>query len=156
MGGGISVRSRYGSGAYGRRLAYTREWHKRNRKRSLERRREWGINHSEVIRQQSRLQVFRDRDWIAQRVARRRRMDPTRHREESRKQRELYPERIRAYKAVCRAVRDGRLVKMPCVVCGNSRSFAHHDDYDRVFDVVWLCGIHHKEIHHSHYGLGCA
>lgn len=48
--------------------------------------------------------------------------------------------------AVKNAVRDGRLKKLPCMVCGD-KSEAHHPDYSRPLDVVWLCAMHHRETH---------
>lgn len=48
---------------------------------------------------------------------------------------------------VNRAVAAGRLVKKPCAVCGSPRSQAHHQDYSRPLDVIWLCAKHHAEEH---------
>jgi hypothetical protein len=45
------------------------------------------------------------------------------------------------------AVRDGRVTKQPCFMCGCEEVEAHHPDYSRPLDVVWLCIPHHKEIH---------
>lgn len=46
------------------------------------------------------------------------------------------------------AIRDGRILKMPCEVCGlASKVHAHHDDYAYPFDVRWLCPKHHSEWH---------
>lgn len=58
-----------------------------------------------------------------------------------------YPLKRAAHIAVGNAVRDGRLVKMPCEVCGASSAEAHHDDYDKPLDVRWLCESHHDEWH---------
>ena len=44
------------------------------------------------------------------------------------------------------AIKTGTLVRMPCVNCG-AKAEAHHPDYDRPLDVVWLCPKHHKEAH---------
>jgi len=44
------------------------------------------------------------------------------------------------------AIRDGRLTRLPCEVCG-SKAQAHHDDYSKPFDVRWLCSTHHAEWH---------
>lgn len=63
-----------------------------------------------------------------------------------RKDRALRPERSRARSAVNFAVRTGKLVPWPCLVCG-AKSEAHHPDYSRPLDVVWLCSVHHKEAH---------
>lgn len=59
---------------------------------------------------------------------------------------EKYPGRIKANNAVNNAVRDGRLKRQPCWVCGE-KAVAHHPDYDRPLDVVWLCQPHHKQAH---------
>ena len=45
------------------------------------------------------------------------------------------------------ALRSGRLQKQPCVECGDVNSEAHHPDYSKPFDVVWLCKRHHNQLH---------
>ena len=61
--------------------------------------------------------------------------------------REKYPERYAANTAVANALRDGRLVKTVCAHCGAEQVEAHHPDYARPLDVVWLCAEDHKQIH---------
>ena len=46
-----------------------------------------------------------------------------------------------------RYLAKGLLVKTPCHVCGSLEVEAHHADYSRPLDVVWLCKKHHKELH---------
>ncbi len=46
-----------------------------------------------------------------------------------------------------RMLRNGRLTRGPCEVCGCEKSQAHHDDYDHPETVRWLCAQHHKEHH---------
>jgi hypothetical protein len=62
---------------------------------------------------------------------------------------ERNPERRAAQVAVGNAVRDGRLIPWPvCAVpdcCAKPE--AHHPDYSRPLDVVWLCQAHHKQAH---------
>lgn len=60
--------------------------------------------------------------------------------------RETFPARKKAQTAVGYALRSGRLVAQPCWVCG-SKAEAHHPDYDRPLDVVWLCSPHHHQAH---------
>lgn len=58
-----------------------------------------------------------------------------------------YPERERARNAVSRAIRQGLLNPAACVLEGGDCSGkieAHHDDYSRPLDVVWVCRGHHR------------
>lgn len=45
------------------------------------------------------------------------------------------------------AIRSGKITRLPCEVCGNPKSQAHHDDYSKPLDVKWKCQKHHSEIH---------
>lgn len=49
--------------------------------------------------------------------------------------------------AVARAIRNGGLVRLPCIRCGEAKSLAHHEDYDKPLDVMWLCQPCHKQRH---------
>jgi len=50
------------------------------------------------------------------------------------------------------AIVSGILVRQPCEVCGAIDDVhAHHDDYNKPYDVRWLCRKHHNEFH---YGRG--
>ena len=57
------------------------------------------------------------------------------------------PEKRKANLAVGNALRAGKLHKEPCAICGKIKSQAHHEDYYKPLDVVWLCGRHHMELH---------
>lgn len=57
------------------------------------------------------------------------------------------PVKRAAHIAAGSAIRDGRLVRQPCEVCGNDKAQAHHDDYSKPLDVRWLCTKHHAEWH---------
>jgi hypothetical protein len=56
------------------------------------------------------------------------------------------PLKRKAHHIVGNAIRDGRLLKQPCEVCGLVAQ-AHHDDYSKPLDVRWLCVKHHAEWH---------
>ena len=55
--------------------------------------------------------------------------------------------RSAAHSAVASAIKTGGLVRMPCSRCGNTNSLAHHEDYDKPLEVVWLCQPCHKQRH---------
>lgn len=59
----------------------------------------------------------------------------------------LSRERERIYALVARAVKCGKIAKRPCETCGDPKVKAHHDDYSRPLDVMWLCEIHHRAVH---------
>lgn len=60
---------------------------------------------------------------------------------------ERNPEKRKAQWAVNNAVRDGKLSKAPCEVCGEEEVDGHHDDYSKPLEVRWLCRVHHQAAH---------
>ena len=84
-----------------------------------------------------------------------------RHRQKSRKYREegkkykksdykkwllQNPEKKKAHMEVKNALRSGRMHRHPCCICGN-KAHAHHEDYSKPLEVIWLCPKHHGERH---------
>lgn len=48
---------------------------------------------------------------------------------------------------VNRGVKKGTLIKLDCEECGDPKSEAHHLDYDKPLEVIWLCFKHHRQLH---------
>ena len=44
-------------------------------------------------------------------------------------------------------LRRGKVQKKPCIICGSEDSQAHHQDYNKPLDVIWLCREHHLLVH---------
>jgi hypothetical protein len=61
--------------------------------------------------------------------------------------REKNPQAYKAHTAVNNAVRDGRLMKLACEFCADENVHAHHKDYAKPLDVVWLCPKCHHRLH---------
>lgn len=61
--------------------------------------------------------------------------------------------RKEARSAVGHAIRDGKIDRLPCCICGSEKSEAHHVAYNLPLDVVWLCDKHHKEVHKMHRSI---
>jgi len=57
------------------------------------------------------------------------------------------PDKVQAHLAVNEALRRGELKREPCVECGNEVSQGHHPDYAKALEVIWLCSIHHNQLH---------
>lgn len=61
---------------------------------------------------------------------------------------ERYPQRRKAHNIVNNAIRDGKLKVKPCERCNFAFGVqAHHEDYDKPLDVMWLCTECHGERH---------
>ena len=74
-------------------------------------------------------------------------MYPESHRRSEARYRKRNPLKIKAHNDVTHAIERGELVRLPCEKCGNSRSEAHHENYLKPLDVIWLCRVCHVEVH---------
>lgn len=64
--------------------------------------------------------------------------------------RQRNPEKTKAHWTVQNALRNGKLIKQPCEICGKDKTHAHHDDYSQPLCVKWLCHTCHVDTHHPH------
>ncbi len=46
-----------------------------------------------------------------------------------------------------RAVKSGKIKRLPCAICGNTTTEMHHPDYNKPFLVVHLCKPCHSKLH---------
>jgi len=67
--------------------------------------------------------------------------------EQTKKWRTEDKRRVACHNAVARAIKAGKLVPEPCVRCQSEKSLAHHEDYDKPLDVMWLCQPCHSQRH---------
>lgn len=93
-------------------------------------------------------QVLDARRSTPEKVEHLREVDRERNAQRGKKNRERLKENAR--NQVYYAVGRSQLTRLPCEVCGNTRSQAHHEDYTMPLDVRWLCQKHHAE-HHRKY-----
>jgi hypothetical protein len=62
--------------------------------------------------------------------------------------RRKHPEAYKAQMTVGNALRDGRISRGPCALCGTTKNIhGHHKDYRKPLDVTWLCAKCHHRIH---------
>ncbi len=57
------------------------------------------------------------------------------------------PEKRKAHVKIKYAIRAGKIRRSPCVECSEPKSHAHHTDYSKPLQVIWLCAICHKRKH---------
>jgi endogenous inhibitor of DNA gyrase (YacG/DUF329 family) len=67
--------------------------------------------------------------------------------------RKNHPEKYKARQEVLMAKRKGIITPQPCFVCGEPITEAHHIDYSKPLDVIWLCKLHHEEVHQNKIGI---
>jgi hypothetical protein len=101
--------------------------------------------------------LLRDAVWVEKELERQRIkqrpknkiavISPEKKKEYVRRHRNKYPEKAVARAAVGNAIRDGRLKRKPCEVCGSENSEGHHEDYSKPLNVIWYCPKHHAERH---------
>ena len=60
------------------------------------------------------------------------------------------PEKVWAQSTLNRYIKNKKIKRSFCEMCGISQNIhGHHPDYSKPFSVIWLCPIHHKEIHNK-------
>lgn len=97
---------------------YVRNWTRRNKKRVLEVSREWKAKNKEKVKGYQ-----------------------LKHRDD-------FPLKHQARGIVTRAIISGRLIKMPCEVCGIEENVeAHHENYSEPLCIKWYCKEHHGIAH---------
>ena len=95
-----------------------------------------------------------ERVMLREKVRQQRAADPNIRTADARKRAEWRirnAEKARATLKVRRAIANGKLKVRPCERCGFALGIqAHHEDYSKPLDVVWLCtpchGARHREI----------
>lgn len=70
-------------------------------------------------------------------------------REHAKRWQEKYPERKKAHQTLQNALRDKKISKPDsCEVCGCKKKLhAHHYDYSKALEVVWVCVKCHRQLH---------
>lgn len=68
------------------------------------------------------------------------------------RQKERHPEKVRARRTLGDKVRQGKIERKPCELCGSEDDVhGHHEDYDNPLEVNWVCRTHHREYHESKF-----
>lgn len=67
--------------------------------------------------------------------------------EEFRKWKEKHPLGVLAQQKINYRIKTGQIKREKCQVCGRDKAHAHHPDYTKPLEVLWLCSIHHQRLH---------
>lgn len=114
---------------------------------SMEERRAWiARRDTDRVRAADRERYYRDHAKRRAASDAYQRANPERVTEANQRWADRNPEKRAAQIAAGNAMRDGRLIRQGCEVCGE-KGQAHHDDYSKPLEVRWLCPKHHAALH---------
>ena len=115
---------------------YHADWYSKNQDRRREQNRRYQLNNSEKAKKTSTEWRLNNRERFL---------------EIQRNSKSRNPHKVRARSILTNAVKSGRVDKPNnCSSCGNYGIMqAHHNDYDKPLDVVWLCPKCHGLIHRT-------
>ena len=65
----------------------------------------------------------------------------------AREYQKYHPKKTNARSLVRKAIKLGVLVRGVCTFCPNTKTEAHHENYNKPLDVIWLCDLHHQHLH---------
>lgn len=57
-----------------------------------------------------------------------------------------FPEKYKAKQKINNKIKNGDIKRQCCIFCNNIGE-AHHFDYNRPLDIIWLCHMHHSRLH---------
>ena len=126
-----------------------REWYRANKEKARVSFLMWKAEHPAELKKRKRESYLRHREA---RLSRQRELMKTPEAKEKMRVRALLrkvksPEEYCARYILGNAVKQGKIIRLPCIVCGDEKSQGHHEDYTKPLDVIWLCDKHHKEKH---------
>ena len=98
---------------------------------------------SEEIKKRNKDIYLRDREhrleiahlWVVN--------NPDKVREIRRRSYKKSPEKYKARQLVREEIRKGNIKRGACSMCGKEKAEAHHPDYSKPLDIMWLCRFHH-------------
>src|SRR4030042_4047067 len=126
---------------------YFKQYYIDNRNKKLEYQNEYNHDNKEKHKEYNRERHAKNKDYI-----RKQRQEYYEKNKEKilKRGREYYhknKEKCFSHYYVKQALLSGELKKLPCLLCGVLNVEAHHPDYSKPLDVVWLCPTHHRRVH---------
>lgn len=126
-----------------RKRLYRQREYAKHKERILERNKRWRQDNADL--------------WKAGLKKYREQLSPEKKKEYYERYYQAHKEEIQARWTVCNKIRQGKLIKPDqCVVCWNKHKsrdiHAHHIDYKKPLEVLWLCKECHKKLHNQMKG----
>lgn len=114
-----------------------KKWQQENHEKVREYKRKWDSDNIEKRRRY-------DKRWKQKDVNRYLAL----HLSSAKKYQSLNAEKVSARYHVKNAIDSGKLERLPCEVCGSAYNIeAHHEDYSKPLDIIWMCRVCHNSYH---------
>jgi hypothetical protein len=128
--------------AIAKKKIYVSEWQKQNREKRLEQSRNWYERNLEKAREMS---LVATKKYLGTEHGKKKRNERTQKWDSDN------PEKRRVHDRTMYAVETGKLIRPDnCSRCQKvCTPHAHHEDYSKPFDVIWLCSTCHFYLHHQ-------
>lgn len=127
---------------------YNKQYYQEHKTKMDARNKEWVKNNPERAKEVARARAKRYlRNHTDDPEYRRKKRERDKSYAQAHKLQRVYERK--AVTAVSHAIRDGKLKKEPCEICGAEPAEAHHDDYNYPLKVRWLCKDCHAEWHRN-------
>ena len=65
----------------------------------------------------------------------------------SKEYRKNHKKELEAQSKLNKVIINGEIERGDCAICESPNACAHHIDYSKPYDVIWLCPKHHSELH---------
>lgn len=104
---------------------YHAEWYKLNKKKCQEQQKEYRKKHKKLMQKINRKAYY---NYIANPENRLKKV---------------------CRDMTCQKIRSGKMNRQPCTICGNKTTEAHHPDYNKPLEIIWLCKKCHFKQHYS-------
>ena len=124
-----------------------REYREKKRAERIELKIKYEIENKDAIAEQARILKLKNRELSNQRGRKQYAENKGYYAEHAREYNKENRHKKNACLAVFRAIKKGDMIRLPCVECGAENADAHHPDYSKILEVVWLCRSHHKQLH---------
>lgn len=127
---------------------YNRQYYQEHKAELDAKNREWRKNNPERVKELARATAKRYlRNHADDPEYRKKKQDSDKKYQQTHKLQRIYEKK--ATTAVGHAIRDGKLTRQPCEICGEEPAEAHHDDYNFPLKIRWLCKNCHAEWHRN-------
>lgn len=56
-------------------------------------------------------------------------------------------EKVKCRQLLSSKLKNGSIKRGKCVICNKENAEAHHNNYNKPFEVIWFCRLHHRLYH---------